>query len=722
MIGRLAAGLLGAVATLAAACPPAAAAEEVPTAEHVVVVGVPGLLWQDVTERGTPSLWSAAQDGSIGALTVRAARSTTCVLDGWVTLGAGNRARFIEPPFPLDEQPPPDPDLPGAPEDLGGCFPQERGVNLSSVVAALDQSPGVGDDNSYGAQPGALGTAVSCSTGVGRGPVLALHRERSDVVMVPSPPTSAEAWAELIDACPLTVVSLPELVRTEDRPGALGSLDARLGLLRAGLPADTELIVVGSSETGLNTSSLHVAIEVGPGVAVGYLSSASTQHTPYVQLIDVAPTALKRLGLVAPSSMAGQPFLPGQDRPSDLATAIGGLVDVDRAARAQGSLTPRFYTGYVVLSAALCLFGWWLLRLGRTAPVRVPALAVATLPAATFLANLVPWWRAGQPGLALTAAVAAAMALVTAVALGGPWRTARLGPAAVVAGATFLTLAADVLVLDSRLQTGSLLGYSPIVAGRFTGFGNIPFGLYAASALLVTVLLVKAVPAARRRLVFALTAVTVVVIDGTPGLGSDFGGVLALVPAYLVFGMLLVGIAPSLGRLALAGLGGAVVVMGIASLDYLRPADERTHLGRFVEQLLDGSAGTIVGRKASTNLDILTSSPLTLLVPVFGLTLWWLLRAGGLLAGVPTDPIVRAGLLAILIAESIGFVVNDSGVAVPVAGGWLVVPLALSVGATLVPTLASTVGTARSGTGVGPPGRAWAGVTVNSRDGTGREG
>jgi len=723
VIRGLLAGLLAGLAVLALPHASATAAEG-PAAEHVVVVGVPGLRWQDVTPDGTPQLWDAAGDGSIGALTVRAARSTTCVLDGWVTLGAGNRARFVEPPLPLDEQPAPDTELPGAtPEGLRGCFPQEGGVNLSAVVDALDASPGATDDSVYGAQPGALGAAVECAVGVGRGPVLALHRAGSEVAMVPTPPTTAMAWRELVSQCPLTVVSLPELVTAPDRADALAALDQRLGLLRLGLPGDTDLIVVGSAETGLDSSSLHVAIEVGPGVEAGYLSSASTQRTPFVQLIDVAPTALARLGLPAPASMVGQPLLPGQPRPDDLGEAVAGLVDVDVAARAQGQVTAPSFTAWVVVMAAGCLLGLLGLRAGRTAPVRVLGVVTSTLPAATFLANLLPWWRAAEPALALAGTVAVVMAVLSAVALGGPWRAARLGPAAAIAMLTFATLAADVLVLGARLQLSSVLGYNPIVAGRFTGFGNIPFGLYAASALLVTALLVRAAPPARRRLVLIGAAVAVVVIDGAPGLGSDFGGVLALVPAFIVFGLLMFGIRPSPVKLLLAGLGGAVVVMGIATVDYLRPPTEQTHLGRFVGQLLDGSAGTIVSRKASANLNILTSSPLSLLVPLFAFTLWFLLRRGGPLAWMREDAVLRAGLIALALAELIGFVVNDSGVAVPVAGGWLVVPLALSVAATSV-RFADTAPEAREAD-TAPPGPDApeprpAGVTVNSRDGAGR--
>lgn len=710
LVGLLLVGLLAA---------PATAAAGPVVSEHVVVVGVPGLLWSDVTEDGTPQLWGAAEDGSIGAMTVRGARSTTCVLDGWVTLGAGNRARFIEPPLPLDEQPVPEPDLPGAaPEVLRGCLPQEASINLSSVVAALDASPGAADDNSFGAQPGVLGTAVSCAVGVGRGPVLTLHRDGSAEQMVGALPTTAQDWAALLGGCPLSVVSLPELVTAPDREPALKALDTRLGLLRLGLPPDTDLLIAGISETGLNTPALHVAIEVGPGVEPGYLSSASTQRTPFVQLIDVAPTALTRLGLPVPAAMVGQPFTPGQDRPTDLREAVDGLIDVDLAARAVGAVTPRFFTGGVVLMAVLCLLGWVLIRVRQERVLSVIGVVVASLPAATLLGNLVPWWRAGNPGAALALTVAVVMAAIAAVALGGPWRSARLGPAAVVTVVTFATLAADVVLLNSRLQLSSLLGYNPIVAGRFSGFGNIPYGLYAASALLTTTLLVHAAPPARRGLVLSVAAVAVVAVDGAPWLGNDFGGVLALVPAYIVFALLLQAVRVSVTKLALAGLSGGVVVMIIATLDYQRPPAEQTHLGRFVGQLLDGSAGTIVSRKAQANIDIFSSSPLTLLVPVFAVTGWWLLRRGGPLEWVREGLVLRAGLLAVLLAEGIGLLVNDSGVAVPVTAGWFVVPLVLAVAAG---TPQPREAVADRPTRVHARDRSQSGVTVNSRDGSGRE-
>ena len=44
---------------------------------------------------------------------------------------------------------------------------------------------------------------------------------------------------------------------------------------------------------------------------------------------------------------------------------------------------------------------------------------------------------------------------------------------------------ADVLT-GSTLELNGLLGYDAVVAGRFTGYGNLSFGLLSVSALFVT--------------------------------------------------------------------------------------------------------------------------------------------------------------------------------------------------------------------------------------------
>jgi hypothetical protein len=248
------------------------------------------------------------------------------------------------------------------------------------------------------------------------------------------------------------------------------------------------------------------------------------------------------------------------------------------------------------------------------------------------------------------------------------------------------------VLTGSHLELDGLLGYDAIVAGRFTGYGNLTFGLLSVSALLLTAAagaaLVRGSSAPSRRswlLPVLAAGVVCIVLIGAPPLGRDFGGVLAAVPGFGVLAMLLARIRVTVTRLV-AVLGAAVLVVGVvAVLDWLRPADQRSHLGRFVAQLLDGQAWTVVSRKAQANVSILLGSSLAWMLLVALLAAGWLLRPGGLLRSRPGRPagglpaedvrVLRAALTAIALSLTVGALVNDSGVALPATAATLLVPL-----------------------------------------------
>jgi hypothetical protein len=740
------------LALVAGSAAPAAAADDGWRADRVLSIGVPGLVWSDLDPERTPQLWALAEDSAIGALSVRAARPTTCLLDGWATLGAGNRARYpgpVEPvpPVPLPSAPLPDgdgasptpPAVPAtAPVDtrLSYCGLEEQVADVGLAEPERTVARVAADEATarFGAEPGALGRAVSCSTVVGRAAALAVAGEDARFTVLDELPADDAGLGALLAGCPLTLVSLGQLSdaaapgadATDDgtvptaRQSAVAAVDAAVGRLRAAadaLPGETLLLLQGISEVNGGRPQLHVGLASGPGLPPGWLTSASTGRAPFVQLIDVAPTVLRALGVAPPASMNGQPFQAVGGRPA----LDRAMVELDRAnTRAvvhYRSSSTAFWL-FVVLNAAvvvaglLTLGGWdhgwpgrrgrlagWLSRRrpGRRGPavLRVAALGVAALPVSTYLANLVPWERAGSPRIALAAAVAGVAVLVTAVAVAGPWRRRRLGPAAAVLVVTLATLAGDVLT-GSSLELNGLLGYDAIVAGRFTGYGNLTFGLLSVSALLLTAagsaaLVRRSGRPSRRRwlLPVLLSGLVCVVLIGAPSLGRDFGGVLAAVPGFALLGMLLARIRVTVTRLV-AVLAAAVLVVGVvAVLDWLRPASERSHLGRFVAQLLDGQAWTVVSRKAEANVAILLGSSLAWMLLVALVAAGWLLRPGGLLrsrpgrpaAGLPADDVrvLRGGLTAVALSLTVGALVNDSGVALPATAATLLVPLLVAL-------------------------------------------
>ena len=63
-----------------------------PAASHVVLVGIGGLRWSDISPTATPALWRLAGLGSVGSLVVSGIHTRTCPADGWLTLNAAARA------------------------------------------------------------------------------------------------------------------------------------------------------------------------------------------------------------------------------------------------------------------------------------------------------------------------------------------------------------------------------------------------------------------------------------------------------------------------------------------------------------------------------------------------------------------------------------------------------------------------------------------------------
>lgn len=692
LAGLLAAGAVSAGAVAAAV--PAAAASS-PGSGHVVVIGVPGLRWDDLGARRTPALWALAAHGALGSLSIRTARSVTCPPDGWVSLGAGNRARAPRP------------------AGTSGC-PDERGlpaVRPHGDGARVDLEP-VKHSNrplEFGTEVGALGTALHrahrCVAAVGPGAAVAAADGHGRVDRYAA--SVAQLDPVLLRACPLSVVALDELVHAPRRV-AVGRVDAEVARLRAAAPTGATLIVAGISELGDEPSHLHVAIADGPGFRHGWLSSPSTRKPPFVQLIDLAPTVLQVLGVREPAAMAGQPATGGHPgRPAGEASARSRLVDADVAAQEQRDMVPQFFS--ILVGAQVVLYlgcAWALRRRQELRPrrrvltvTRVLAVAFMSAPVATYTANLWPWWRGGHPLVELLLAVGAGVFVFTALAYVGPWRRALLGPAAVVAALTAGILAVDIGT-GSRLQMSSLAGYSPLVAGRFSGFGNVAYAVFATGALLLAACLAAHRRRRTQTLIVTAIGVSAVVCDGSPLWGSDFGGVIALVPAFAVLGLMVTGRRISVPRLAGMALAAIAAVSLFAYLDYLRPVADQTHLGRFVGQLIDGTGWTVIRRKADSNLHLLTHSVLTLLVPIAVIFLAAVLLrpTGGLRRAFERAPAFRAGLIGVLVMGVVGFLANDSGVAIPALAMTVAIPaaIAVSVGALATDardTIATTVST-----------------------------
>ncbi|GGP02777.1 hypothetical protein [Nonomuraea glycinis] len=321
--------------------------------------------------------------------------------------------------------------------------------------------------------------------------------------------------------------------------------------------------------------------------------------------------------------------------------------------------------------------------------VQVVSVVSGSIAVSTFLAQLVPWWSLPAPMTALIVTILAIAGLITALAFAGPWRTHVLGPLTVVAAVTSVAMLVDVMT-GSTLQVNAVSGYEPVTGGRFYGFSNIAFAIYATGTILGLAgvaqwLMGRGASRFVTMLVCVLYGGLAVFADGWPSWGADFGGVPAFVVGLAVFLILLSGRRVSVLKLLLVGLAGGALISAIALFDWLRPATQRTHLGTFVQQVIDGQALTVVVRKFTAMVGVTVGNwSLTLLSLVALAFLFLVLNrpsrwgASALGQTYALAPALRAGLIGALTSAFIGFLMNDSGIAIPSMALTVAVPLTLA--------------------------------------------
>ncbi len=709
----LVAGLSGGVATGAAA--------DAGGSGRVVLVSLPRVTWDDLGRGDTPVLDELLDRAAVASLSVRTVGPVTDPGGAYLSLGAGNRADSSSPSTDGLVAPP------GEVTDAGpAAAVYERRTGRRPVAALLGLTfPEQQARNRallYGAVPGALGSALRSAGGMAAvgnadqpgndGPLVgpinrqvglaALDRTgrapagRVDGGLLRPAPTSpfgvrldpdavVAAYGSARADAPVVLVELSDLERAEQARAqstpaagraqfrdALRSSDRLVGRLLADVDPARDTVVVLGPTAPLAREQLTVFGVVGPGWEAGFARSASTRRDGFVSLTDVASTVLRELGVPTPDGMNDTPVSQGSTG-GDAGDRRAAMVrDSERAGLRDDATGPVTVAFIILLVVVLSLVAWSLARApGWSRGLRVACLLVMSVPPAAFLSGLLPYGGLSVPGLGF--AILGIAAAVAAVSVLVGRRAGALAGAMTPPVVAVVVLAADVLT-GGRLQINTVFGYSPVVAGRFAGFGNQAFAIFSISSLIVVTagweLWARARPGSsdRGRLTaLAGAAVVVVVIDGAPQLGSDVGGVLALVPAFAVAALVLTGRRIRWRTAVVVGAATIAVLAVFASIDLSRPAASRSHLGRFAQQVLDGGALMILQRKLGANLSVLTSTLWTVVIPVALLFLAYLhwRPSPGLRLVQERHPGFRAFGLSGLVLGVLAWGLNDSGVAIP---------------------------------------------------------
>jgi hypothetical protein len=671
--------VLAVAASLAGLAVRPATATTSQTVDYVIVAGAAGLRWDDIDRQRTPTLWTEASKGSIGWLSVKSADRTTCPADGWLTLGAGNYAAY-ETERVTGACPPLAPEL---------TQPDGIGANLTRQPGIVQENQ---DDLPYGAVPGALAESVRCSVAVGSGAAVAAARPFGRVdkyqEKLPDDPSG------LLSSCVLSIVDLGTVSGTgAQRQAQAEEADATLAKVIAARPARSLIIVAGVADTD-TTSRLHVAFAEGPGWDGGWLTSAGTGRDGYLQLVDLAPTVLSALARPAPGKLfSGRTAAVVPGRPANLADAVSGGHNADLRAGAQHGIAATFFTILAGVQLLLFILVVPLMvrarrHAGPTGPASPPRVLIGTvevlliaaalaIPAA-LVADAAPWWRSSHPGLVFGAVTLGLLAIGTTAVRVAPRYRQTLWPLGAVAAIGAIVIGVDLLT-GAQLQLNGVAGYSAVSGSRYAGVGGVGLGVFVAGILVVAGCLAQVVRRPWRPVIVVMIGGFAVIMVGSPYLGADPVGAIAVTAGVCVAAAISTGGWLTLPRFAWAALSGLAVTIGFAAMDLRRPALEQGSLGRFLSALGDGTGGPAMQRAASANGESLLGSPLTILAVVGVLMVAFCQFSpwGGLNRLFGLHPALRAAGAGTVVATLIAGVLGGSALVVAGAAAAAAVPTAV---------------------------------------------
>ncbi|WP_344231403.1 hypothetical protein [Kribbella hippodromi] len=636
---------------------PASPASPAGLLAKVVVIGVPGLTWGDV--KASPELTALVDQSSVGSISVKTAGPHTCPIDGWLTIGAGTRAWGSDPNQPC------------------GDLPAVSDGKVTGWQTYVDRQA----EHHTGAPIGRLGQTGYPMCGFGPGAAVALARTDGSVSnWQPQFDQAKLASPECGDA----IVDAGALPLREGRPEALQKVAELVKQVRA---ADGWVLLTGISQVTTNDhKQTLVVMQLPPDDGPRWLTSDSTRRPGLIQLTDITATILRgrTAATVDPAGPEKAGPLDGSEIRStgDRHTSAAAVID-DRLDANQRFEQPRpvlFAVALTIVGAEVLALLWFLLRrspLSRRVTI-FTLLVQGGFFIAAFLAQATVWWRWPSPAFSLYAVTIGISVLSAVIAQVLLKKYAYFG----LALAAYLLLLIDG-VLGTPMQLGSLFADGPVIGGRFYGFGNSTFAALAVGGL-VTAAWAAQKLYGKSRLQAAVAVLVIggaaIIVDGKPGWGTDFGGLLALTPAVLLMAWLTWRDRLYLRVLIGAGVGVVLLVAGVSYLDYRRPPDQRTHFGTFFARVLDGDVSDVFIRKLQMAVQFFSGPAgwLMLLAVVFCMvaTVWPdRVPSKAYRDFYSSHQMVRPTLLALSLCGLAGMLLNDAGIALPAIMLGFAVPL-----------------------------------------------
>lgn len=452
---------------------------------------------------------------------------------------------------------------------------------------------------------------------------------------------------------------------------ALVELDEFIGNLILSYGFENTLYIIAAPTPAPESKpreELTPVIIFGDGFSKGLLTSATTRRNGIITLVDLAPTIVNQFNsnIGLPKEMTGSMIRYVKSNIN-----FQKLQSINKYTILIDELRPAFVFAFIALQVITFIFAGLVLWTGAYdnwifKSARILLLSVMVVPVSFLLTGLLATEAAIIPFVVIL--LTTVVILTTASIL---LFKDKLVSILAISIATYLMIVIDVL-FGAKLNMNTILGYSPIIAGRFYGIGNQMMSVLLA----VSLVLVASFQDIRRKdsiymraFQLFLFAATLVIV-GLPDLGANTGGTITFLAAfwaaYVYYKKRSLDIID-----ALKAFGALVIFFIIAvGANMIFSAGSESHLTRMVVRIQDGAYLDLyltIKRKLLTNWRIFRYSSWSyLFIIVIGLFVALRLRpVGGMNDLFKKYPAFLAATTGCLIGSFVGLVTNDSGISIP---------------------------------------------------------
>ncbi len=232
-----------------------------------------------------------------------------------------------------------------------------------------------------------------------------------------------------------------------------------------------------------------------------------------------------------------------------------------------------------------------------------------------------------------------------------------------LSGLICIVLSIDI-INDSYLIKRSFLGFDPIIGARYYGIGNEFMGILVGSSLVFITALLDKIKFNKIFMIVFLVGITLII--GFPTLGANVGGMITAVFAFM-FAILKLLYNRLKIRHYIYIVASIALLIGVVSLIDVFILQNKSHLANSINQISNDGGNiifSIIRRKITMNIKLFNvtiwSKVLLLTIILLGILFY---RPFGIIKQIFIKyNNLSIGLLGILMACVVGFIVNDSGV------------------------------------------------------------